>query len=67
MTRLLLIGDSHIKEMHLAIKKLSPDTRTYSLILGRGVNEIAVKYRAKLPEILQFDPTIFILHAATII
>jgi hypothetical protein len=66
MPRILLIGDSHIKEMKpLFIAHAPKDTEVtiFTIQLGRGVNEIAAKYRDNLLQAYYFDPNIVILHA----
>jgi hypothetical protein len=66
MARILLIGDSHIKEMQPLFKTLAPkntEITLFSIQIGRGITEITNKYRDNLLQAYYFDPNISILHA----
>ena len=61
--RLLIIGDSHTREIHHAINKIMPSTRTYTVSVGRDLNQIILKYHILYHHIKRFQPTHLILHA----
>jgi lysophospholipase L1-like esterase len=65
MTRLLLVGDSHTKDMQPIFISCVPKNHaitTFPIQLGQVVNDIASKYRDNLQEIYHYDPTVAIIH-----
>ena len=61
--RILLIGDSHTRNMSLAFSKYLPSTPVYTLTMPQGIEEIAHKYHTNRTQITNFHPTIVIIHA----
>jgi lysophospholipase L1-like esterase len=62
-TKILLIGDSHTREMATAIIKAKTSCLVYTVTVGQGLNQIIDKYHSKLQYIIQFQPSIVIVHA----
>jgi hypothetical protein len=61
--RILILGDSHTREMNAAFKKLLPSCLTYTITVPRGLQEIIHNYHSSLPQINTFDPSTVIIHA----
>jgi lysophospholipase L1-like esterase len=61
--RLLLIGDSHTREIGLDFKKNLPSCLVFTVSVPQGLDEIIDRYHINLPHILNFNPTLLILHA----
>ena len=61
--RILLLGDSHTREMSAAFNKLSPSCLVYTITVPAGLNAIITKYRSILHHVINFNPSIVIIHA----
>ena len=61
--RLLIVCDSHTREIHLAINKIMPSCRTFTVSVGRDLDKIILKYHVLFHHIKRFRPTHLIIHA----
>jgi hypothetical protein len=61
--RILLIGDSHTRDMNNAFLKFLPSTPVYTVTMPQGIEEIVHKYCTNRTQLTNFDPTIAIIHA----
>jgi lysophospholipase L1-like esterase len=60
--RLLIIGDSHCREMGGYIANINNGIKMLTVCKGRQSDEIRELYRARIPNIISFDPQVIILH-----
>ena len=60
--RLLIIGDSHCRELESTFTQLSPEIDSYIISVGSRMNDIIFKYTLKLPDINLFNPDTVIVH-----
>ena len=60
--RLLIIGDSHCRELASTFAQLAPEIDIYIVSLGSRMNDIIFKYMQKLPDINLFNPDSVIVH-----
>ena len=60
--RLLVVGDSHCRDMTIALKILAPLDDYYTITKGRQTDEIIPLYRAQMPNVTKFAPTVIVLH-----
>jgi lysophospholipase L1-like esterase len=61
--RILLVGDSHTREMDTALKKYQSPCATYLVTVPSGLANIVNSYRHNLHSIINFDPSLIIIHA----
>jgi hypothetical protein len=61
--RLLVIGDSHCRDMTPALQFLAPLDQYYTITKGDQTDEIICLYRKQIPAIWNFNPTKILLHA----
>jgi lysophospholipase L1-like esterase len=59
---LLVVGDSHCRDMSIALKFLAPLDNYYTITKGRQIDEIVPLYRAQMINVSKFAPTVIILH-----
>ena len=60
--RILILGDSHARDLDAAIVHLRPTYHTYTITAGRRMVPIVYRYRQNLPAITQFHPSVAIVH-----
>jgi lysophospholipase L1-like esterase len=60
--RILVIGDSHTRDLDTSINFLRPHYLTYRITVGSQTGQIITKYRQELPFILHFNPTVALVH-----
>jgi lysophospholipase L1-like esterase len=60
--KLLLVGDSHCRELGPALTKHAPSTTTLTVFLPRNINAITLKYRTKIQTINSFRPDVVVVH-----
>jgi hypothetical protein len=60
--KLLLITDSHGKRMQRELTDLIESLDVYSVIVPRPTSAIRGQYRAELWDIVQYDPSVIIMH-----
>jgi lysophospholipase L1-like esterase len=61
--RILILGDSHTREMNIAFKKFLPSCLTFIITVPSGLNAIISKYRSILHHVTIFNPSVVIIHA----
>ena len=60
---ILILGDSHTRDMNTAFKKILPSCLTFIITVPAGLNAIIYKYRSMLHHVVTFNPSIVIIHA----
>jgi lysophospholipase L1-like esterase len=63
MVKLLLLGDSHCRDMDRMIPTTTPATQMYVVSVGGNTEAIMNKYMASLGAINVFDPDHIVLHS----
>jgi hypothetical protein len=60
--RLLIVGDSHCRDMDSIVVGMLSSAQVYNVIVGGQIMPIISKYRASLQNIVEFDPDFVLLH-----
>jgi lysophospholipase L1-like esterase len=60
--RVLIIGDSHCRELDVALIHNRRSIHTYSVYAPRKIPNIVLRYQSELANIIHFAPTALILH-----
>ena len=60
--KILLLGDSHCRDLDSIFKEISSSYVIYTVSTGDQLDAIATKFRNKVQSIIRFDPDSVILH-----
>jgi hypothetical protein len=60
--KILIIGDSQVREMDCPIINKYPNLQTFTITEPRKVEAIMLRYHASVPQILAFNPDHIIVH-----
>jgi hypothetical protein len=60
--RLLLVGDSHMRDMDFFVQAIRPTYSTFTVCIPSSIDDIMTAYRSKFGNITTFDPEYCLLH-----
>ena len=60
--KLLLVGDSHCRELNEIFAELTSSITTYTVFVPRNINTITLKYRTEIQSINAFRPDVIVIH-----
>jgi lysophospholipase L1-like esterase len=60
--RLLIVGDSHCRDISPALKALNTDNLIFTISVGSHIPSITLNYRSKLQAVTNFRPDLVVIH-----